>query len=354
MSSTQTRQQLERKRAQRVDAEKRVGRARIKESRKRADADKARQAAAKSKSSATVRSKMNEADRRDKEAATAGKEANQWQERASRYSKEEQTLQARLSRAEASERDAAERKSRREQRQAARQAGRDREALETRMSTQEVTVAEALRTIREPKEEKLRVLLLGASSNGGLRIGREQKRIRNAVQSALHRDLIELDVRPAATTDDLLDGITRFRPHVIHFSGHSTPEMLEFEHDVDCAHERGQDVPANTFARAIKATDDPPLLVLLNSCDSAAQIDDLVETAVPFAIGMSGQIGDEDAIVFATRLYASIANGQSLKSAHASGKLAVELAGLEGYELPTLAAADGFDPAQAILVRPAR
>ena len=79
-----------------------------------------------------------------------------------------------------------------------------------------------VRQLRAPKPENLRVLILGASAEGDLRVGREQKRIRAAVESALHRDQIDLDVRPAATTADLLDGITQFRPHVVHFRVTST------------------------------------------------------------------------------------------------------------------------------------
>lgn len=78
--------------------------------------------------------------------------------------------------------------------------------------------------------------MLGASSEGDLRVGREQKLIRAAVESALHRDQIELDVRPAATTADLLDGITKFRPHVVHFSGHSNDDLIVFEDEADEPH----------------------------------------------------------------------------------------------------------------------
>src|SRR5262245_638927 len=65
------------------------------------------------------------------------------------------------------------------------------------VETQTMITHVMARHIRAPKPEKLRVLILGASSEGGLRVGREQKRIRSAAESALHRDLIELDVRPA-------------------------------------------------------------------------------------------------------------------------------------------------------------
>ena len=182
-------------------------------------------------------------------------------------------------------------------------------------------------------------------------MGREQKRIRAAVESALHRDQIELDVRPAATTHDLLDGITKFRPHVVHFSGHSNEDLIVFEDEQDAPHS-GVIVTARAFANAIRATDDPPLLVLLNSCKSAAQIDDLVDQVVPFAIGMADSIDDADAINYAAQFYAAIANGQSVNSAHLAGQVRLELDGLDSADLPTLAWAPDVDPTTTILVRP--
>lgn len=220
-----------------------------------------------------------------------------------------------------------------------------------RLDQTDHAVGEALRELRAPKPEKLRVLLLGASSEGDLRVGREQKRIRAAVESALHRDLIDLDVRPAATASDLLDGVTKFRPHVVHFSGHSNEEFIVFEGESDAPHE-GHIVTVRAFKAAMTATDDPPLLVLLNACKSAAQIDELVAEVVPLAIGMADSIDDGDAINYAAQFYAAVANGQSVRSAHLAGQAALELAGLESADLPTLATADSIDPAAVILVRP--
>lgn len=352
MSASQYRGQLDRKRKQRIDADKKAGDYRSKESTKRAEAAKARQAASKTTSTATRGSKLREAERKEKEAETAGKEASRWQSRAAGYAKEEVALQAKLARAEQSEADAAERRRKSEQQQAERRAAAARAQLESRIIGAEFAVSTALRRLPAPKPEKLRVLILGASSEGDLRVGREQKRIRAAVESALHRDQIELDVRPAATTADLLDGITKFRPHVVHFSGHSDDDLIVFEDDQDAPHE-GVIVTARAFARAVGATDSPPLLVLLNSCRSAAQIDDLVAQVIPFAIGMADSIEDADAISYAAQFYAAVANGQSIHSSHLSGQAALELAGLESADLPTLAWAPDVDPSATILVKPA-
>lgn len=352
MSASQYRGQLDRKRKQRIEADKKAGDYRSKESTKRAEAAKARQAASKTTNNTTRTSKLREAERKEKEAETAGKEASRLQTRAAGYAKEEAALQTKLTRAERSEADSAERRRNSEQQQAERRAAAERAQLESRIIGTELAVNVALRHLPAPKPEKLRVLILGASSEGELRVGREQKRIRAAVESALHRDQIVLDVRPAATTADLLDGITKFRPHVVHFSGHSDDDLIVFEDEQDEPHE-GVIVTAQAFARAVRATDSPPLLVLLNSCRSASQIDDLVAEVVPFAIGMADSIEDADAISYAAQFYAAVANGQSINASHLSGQAALELAGLESADLPTLAWAPDVDPSTTILVNPA-
>jgi hypothetical protein len=352
MSASAYRSQLDRKRKQRIDAETKASDYRIKESNKRTEAAKARAAAMKAASASTARSKASEADRKERDAASAGKEANSWSSRAAGYLREEVTLQAKVAKAERAESAAADRKRAQDLKRAERKTVADRSALESRISRAEFHVTQIARQLPSPKPEKLRVLILGASADGGLRVGREQKRIRAAVESALHRDRIELDVRPAATSQDLLDGVTKFRPHVVHFSGHSNEQLIEFEDEVDEPHD-GVVVTARAFASAVRATDSPPLLIMLNSCSSAGQIDDLVAGVSPFAIGMADSIDDGDAIAYAAQFYAAVANGQSVLSAHHSGRAALELAGLDGADLPTLAWAEDVDPKQAVLVTPA-
>jgi hypothetical protein len=73
---------------------------------------------------------------------------------------------------------------------------------------------------------------------------------------------------------------------------------------------------------------------------------------VPFAIGMADEIGDSDAITYAARFYASVANGHSVQAAHDLGRAAVELAGLPDHELPTLACAVDVDSVATFLVKP--
>jgi hypothetical protein len=71
MSASMYRGQLDRKQRQRLEAEKKVGEIRKKEADKRKDATRAREAAGRSSSQSTIRSKLAEANRREKEANAA-------------------------------------------------------------------------------------------------------------------------------------------------------------------------------------------------------------------------------------------------------------------------------------------
>lgn len=339
MQASYYRSQLDGKLKSRADAEKKLGEHRRKEAEKRAAAAKARSAAAKSKNASTVRIRLSEAERCEKQANTAARAAASWGSKAAKLSKEAADLQAKLARAEQAE-----------QKRSTRRATATQRAIDSRLEVAEEEMASVLKELRAPKPEKLRVLLLGASPAGDLRVGREQAEIRRMVEGALHRDRVELDTHPAATVEHLLDGLSKFRPHVVHFSGHSESALLTFEQDRDELH-AGANISAKSFVSAVTAVDEPPELIVLNSCHSAAQIEYLT-SFIPFAIGMADKIDDKAAVKYAARFYASVANGQSIQAAHALGRVAIDTAGLPTHELPTLRSAPGFEAADAFLVKP--
>jgi hypothetical protein len=203
---------------------------------------------------------------------------------------------------------------------------------------------------RPPQAEPLRILYLTAASRGDLRVDEEMRRVKAGVQAATHRDLVQIEHKPAATSSDLLDGLTRFRPHVVHFSGHADETVLVFDTGSDKPGP-GQRVSTGAFARAISAVDASPTLVVLNACRSEAQLAGLLD-AVPLAIGMSDSVGDADAMAFAARFYAAVADGQSVKSAYRVARVAMELSGLLDADLPILANDPAVDPADVMLVIP--
>jgi len=156
---------------------------------------------------------------------------------------------------------------------------------------------------------------------------------------------------PASTPGDLLDGLTEFRPHVVHFSGHGNESVIVFDTGAE-EHNDGQPVHAGPFKNALEAPDEPPILIVLNACNSAHQLTSLLGK-VRMAIGMSDSIADVDAITFATRFYRTLAEGQSISAAIASARADMELNGLPDHDLPALVTAEGIDPTTIRLIIPA-
>ena len=230
-----------------------------------------------------------------------------------------------------------------------RQAEKNHAREVARLSGPTVRYVHELRTVPAPKAEQLRVLYLTANPEQNLRTDAEVRGVQDQVRRALHGDLIKIDYRPAATSDDLIAGLNDLRPHVVHFSGHAGDAALLFDNGSIEA-PQGQDVPYNLLARAIGATDLPPVLVVLNGCDTLTGAEVLLEsTAVIVATASS--ISDLAASVFAAKFYAAIAAAQTIGAAVDQGSISVDLAGLdEGWKLDVLTRSD-VDIAQRVLVQ---
>lgn len=139
-------------------------------------------------------------------------------------------------------------------------------------------VQQAAESPRRGLPEQLRVLYLIANPEQNLRTDAEVRGVQDRVRRALHRDLITIDYRPAATADDLIAGLNDLRPHVVHFSGHAGDAALLFDNG-NLEDPEGRHVPYDLLARALGATAIPPMLVVLNGCDTLHGADVLLRSS---------------------------------------------------------------------------
>ena len=203
--------------------------------------------------------------------------------------------------------------------------------------------------VQPPKPEVLRVLYMTANPEMDLRTEVEVRNVQQAVRRALHRDLVDVQYRPAATPEDLLDGLNDARPHVVHFSGHAGDASVLFDNaSVDSP--GGREVPFELLARALGATAEPPKLLVLNGCDTLDGAEVLLK-ATPMVIAMATEISDLAASAFAARFYAAVASAQPIGPSLAQGAVVLDLMGPnEGWK-PSLLVRDDVVVDELVLVQ---
>jgi hypothetical protein len=349
-SPSQIQSEIARLNAEEATQRKHLSDAQADASRAVAAARDKRARAARASTSSQAATHLREAERLDRRAADLEKKAAN---AAKKLADVGRRRAARLKALESAEHNAERNRNRDDER---RRQAEKRHAREVARLAQPVTkTIHEVRMLTPPKPERLRVLYLATNPAMDLRVDVEVRMVREAVRRALHRDLLEIDHRPAATPEDLLDGLNEVRPHVVHFSGHGGEASVLFDDagiEMEGNHEQpGRPVSFDWLARAVGATDSPPILLVLNACDTLEGAEVLLGP-IPVVLGMSTSVTDLAAGVFAARFYSAIASAQSIGAALEQGRVAVEAARLEeGWAVDTVSRED-VDVANLILVRP--
>lgn len=181
-----------------------------------------------------------------------------------------------------------------------------------------------------------------------LQLDEEIRLIDHNIRMAEHRDALELIHKLAPRPDDLLQELNRYKPQIVHFSGHgqSTGEIILVDQ---------QGFPKPVAPQAIRALfrtlRDNIRLVVLNACYSYAQAEAITEV-IDCAIGMSDAIGDKAAITFASSFYRAIGFGRSVQEAFDQGIVALMLEGIPEENTPRLHVRKGLDASSIVILNP--
>lgn len=188
--------------------------------------------------------------------------------------------------------------------------------------------------------EKITVLFMASNpiDQTSLRLDKEARDIQEKIRKSEYRDSIVFESRWATRTIDILQAINETNPTIVHFSGHGADTGELVLENVDGTTKL---VSKEAVTAAISTASDTIKLVLFNACFSQSQAENIVQN-IASAIGMSIEIGDEAACVFAANFYSSIGFGHSLQKAFNQAKAALLLEGIPEDSTPQLFVQDGL------------
>jgi hypothetical protein len=190
------------------------------------------------------------------------------------------------------------------------------------------------KTNQKPTQDRhTPILAVFANPRGSdtLRLGAEDRVIRECLRLSKYRDRVSLDVLHAATIHDVRRAMLEKEYRIVQFSGHGTGYGLAFEDEQG----KMRLVPQKALAEFLSAYSPPIECVILNACYSNLQ-GQLIAAEVPYVIGMGGAISDEGATEFTRGFYDALGAGKGIEFAYAEGCRTIKLMGLPDGYIPVI------------------
>jgi hypothetical protein len=185
-----------------------------------------------------------------------------------------------------------------------------------------------------PEASQRLILFVAANPSGTdhLRLDREAKEIQTGLLQSTYRDNFRFEQIWAATPQDMMEGILRLKPQIVHFSGHGNGEEgLVMENEAGQPRllnaQKLSDIFVN-FTDFVKC-------VVLNACFSEVQAEAIAQH-IPYTIGMNRAISDQAAIKFAEGFYTALGEGRDFKQALGYARTFIEFEDLPEESIPVL------------------
>jgi predicted nucleic acid-binding Zn-ribbon protein len=307
----------------------------------------AKAAIGRTKNQSTVKSKLNEIDRANKNIADIRKKCGEIQTKIAKIEKEIVTAEKNCS----NEEEKIAKKKQAEEKKRLLEADKQKRLIQSTLTQQSKIQDEIQEEIKKLKEipEKITVLFLAANpiNTIPLRLDEEARTIQQRIRMSEYRESVVFESRWATRSADILQAINETNPTIVHFSGHGTDagDLVLLNSDGMSKY-----VSKEAISLAMSTASDSIRLVVFNACFSEKQAESVVEY-VDSAIGMSDTINDEAACFFAAQLYSSIGFGNSLSVSFKQAIAQLMLEGIREENIPKLYLRSGVQAEDVILVK---
>src|SRR5215831_12934043 len=195
----------------------------------------------------------------------------------------------------------------------------------------------------------IRILFLSAnpSDTQKLQLVEECNDIDDKLRVAEYRDQFDIVQRHAIRIDNLIYILLRFKPEIVHFSGHGSEEgALVFQNSDGNA----QEVPPRALTDLFRIVnkDKDIRCIFLNACYSEPQAE-AISDYVDCVIGMSQGVTDTAARQFAAAVYQALGFGKSIKDAFDLGIVQLGFSRSDEH-IPKLRCRPGVDPSKIFIL----
>ncbi|MEO1760567.1 MAG: NACHT domain-containing protein [Cyanobacteria bacterium J06629_18] len=170
-----------------------------------------------------------------------------------------------------------------------------------------------------------KILVLASNPKGDLKnLDSEIRDLQDALEKNIQQQIdkkYEVVFKTAVRPSDLLASLRYHKPQIVHFCGHGTGEKgLLFQDD----NGREQLVSTEALVRSFEYFAKDIECSVFNACTSYIQAE-AVAKHINYAIGMSEEILDRAAYIFAVGFYEALADEESIERAYESGCIAVQI-----------------------------
>lgn len=149
------------------------------------------------------------------------------------------------------------------------------------------------------------------------------------------RDKFQFFHRLGITKDHFLDDLERYRPNILHFSGHGTEySSLVFQD--------GDELSSEQLEKTFQSLPFKISVVFLNACYSKLQARS-ISKYVDYIIGMKKPVSDEAAIIFSSNFYKSLLKNINYKEAFNDAIAYLSYYLESESSIPKLITSHGFD-----------
>lgn len=195
---------------------------------------------------------------------------------------------------------------------------------------------------------KIKILFFAANpiKTSRLQLDEEVRLITEKVRASQYRDSIEFITSWAVRSDDIIQELNIYKPHIVHFSGHGSKSG---EIQVAGSDGLAESISIRALNAIFSTLNDNVRLVVFNICHSHIQAQALTKV-IDCTIGMNDAMFDKASCLFAASLYRAIGFERPVQDAFDQGIASLLAEGVPGDDTPVLFTKQGINATQVLLL----